>query len=93
MATPAGRWRVAVVSGDGFNDDAGRVFAVPIMRRPSGDLPPFTAALSDPDPVGGVALIAELAQVPVEWGSERIGMLTGQSVMGIQAAMTELFEL
>jgi mRNA interferase MazF len=89
-----GRWRVAVVSADAYNDRSGALpFVVPLIRRPAGDLPPYTAALADPDPVGGVALVADMGQVDSRQATERVGMLTGGSMARIGAALRDLFEL
>ena len=91
---PGGRWRVVVVSGDGFNDAPDALpFVVPIIRTPAGILPPYTATLADPDPVGGVALVAELGQVDPKWATERVGMLTGASNAAVAAALRDLFQL
>ncbi|MBB5871879.1 mRNA-degrading endonuclease toxin of MazEF toxin-antitoxin module [Allocatelliglobosispora scoriae] len=91
---PGGRWRVAVVSADGYNDAPGALpFVVPIVRTPGGILPPYTAPLVDPDPVGGVALVAELGQVDPKWATERVGMLTGASTTAVGNALRELFLL
>ena len=87
------RWRVAVISADAYNGRSGFPFVVPLIRRPSGDLPPYTAALADPDPVGGVALVAELGQIDVRQATERIGMSTGASMARIGEALRDLSEL
>jgi len=87
------RWRVAVISADAYNNRSRFPFVVPLIRRPSGDLPPYTAALADPDPVGGIALVAELGQIDVRQATERIGMLTGASMARIGEALRDLFEL
>jgi mRNA interferase MazF len=91
---PGRRWRVAVVSADSHNDRPGALpFVVPVVHRPGGDLPPFTATLADPDPVGGVALVGDMSQLDPCQGAERVGMLTGASMTRIGAAIRDLFEL
>lgn len=92
---PAGRrWRVAVVSGDSHNDRLGALpFVVPLVHRPPGELPPYVAALRDPDPVGGVALTADLGQIDPRRSIERVGMITGASMSRIAEALRDLFEL
>ena len=82
------------MSGDAFNDRVGALpFVVPIIRRPGGELPPYTAELSDPDPVGGVALVADIGQVDQGRATERVGMLTGASMNRVEEALRDLFEL
>ena len=48
---------------------------------------------SDPDPVGGVALVADIGQVDQGRTTERVGMLTGASMNRIEEALRDLFEL
>jgi mRNA interferase MazF len=90
----AGRWRVAVVSGDGWNERPGAwPYVVPLTRRPAGELPPYVAELTDPDPVGGIALVAELGRVDPSIGVELVGMLTGASMANLGGTLRDLFEL
>lgn len=88
------RWRLAVVSGDGWNDrPEAWPYVVPLVRRSAGKLPPYVAELGDPDPVGGVALVAELGRVDPAIAVERVGMLTGASMANLGSALRDLFEL
>ena len=88
------RWRAVVVSSDGHNGTPGAwPYLVPVVHRGAGDLPPYAAALADPDPVGGVALVAELYPIDPRYGADLVGMLTGASMARIGAALRDLFEL
>jgi mRNA interferase MazF len=88
------RWRVVVVTDDGWNDRHGAVpYVLPIVHRPAGELPPYVAELADPDPVGGVALAAELGRIDPSCGVERLGMLTGASMDRLGSALRDFLAL
>jgi mRNA interferase MazF len=92
----AGRsWRGVVLSVDTLNTAAGAYPRVaPIVRRfPESDAVPFTASLSDLDPVSGVVLVAEMLPVDPGRAAEHVGMLTGPSLARVADALRDLFDL
>lgn len=86
------RWRVVVLSSDDYNS-AGWAYCVPIVRRPTGDLPPYAVPLAEPDPMSGIALTSTIEHIPAPAGLDRVGMLTGATLARIENTLRDLFEL
>ena len=92
----AGRsWRGVVLSVDTVNSAPGAYpLVAPIVRRfPGAESVPFTAQLSDLDPISGVVLVAELLPVDPGRAAELVGMLTGRSMARVVDALRDLFDL
>jgi mRNA interferase MazF len=90
------RYRVVVISSEAHNDRPGAApFCAPVVRQrgPSDDLPPFAIALAESDPLSGVVVLNRMRRLPVAVGAERLGMLTGASMMRVAAALKTLFDL
>jgi mRNA interferase MazF len=89
------RYRVLVLSADMFNDRKNAApFCAPIVRqRGSTELPPFAVALSEQDPITGVVVINRLRRLPADVGAERLGMVTGASMVRLTQAVRDLFEI
>ena len=88
------RLRIAVVSGDVHNERPNTdVLAVPLSRRGGGPPGPFAIPLTDTDPVGGMALVAELGRLDPALGVERVGLLTGKTMSAIATELADLFDL
>jgi len=89
------RYRVLVLSGDSYNDRKNAApFCAPIVRqRGATELPPYAVALTEQDPVTGVVVVNRLRRLPASTGAERIGMVTGASMVRLAEAMRSLFEL
>ena len=54
---------------------------------------PFAIALAESDPLSGVVVLSRMRRLPVAVGAERLGMLTGASMMRVAAALKTLFDL
>lgn len=89
------RYRVLVLSGDMFNDRKNAApFCAPIVRqRGATELPPFAVALSEQDPITGVVVVNRMRRLPATTGAERLGMVTGASMVRLTEAMRDLFEI
>ena len=89
------RYRVLVLSGDSYNDRKNAApFCAPIVRqRGATELPPYAVALTEQDPITGVVVVNRMRRLPAEIGAERIGMVTGQSMVRLTDAMRQLFEI
>ncbi|GAA2633451.1 type II toxin-antitoxin system PemK/MazF family toxin [Paractinoplanes durhamensis] len=89
------RYRVLVLSGDSYNERKNASpFCAPIVRqRGSTELPPYAVALSEQDPITGVVVVNRMRRLPAEIGAERIGMVTGASMVRLTEAIRELFEI
>src|SRR5690242_12458050 len=89
------RYRVLVLSADTFNDRTNAApFCAPIVRqRGATELPPFAVALSEQDPITGVVVVNRMRRLPASTGAERIGMVTGASMVRLAEAMRSLFEI
>lgn len=89
------RYRVLVLSGDMFNDRKNAApFCAPIVRqRGATELPPFAVALSEQDPITGVVVVNRMRRLPAAIGAERLGMVTGASMVRLTQAMRDLFEI
>jgi mRNA interferase MazF len=90
-----GRLRVAVLSSDGYNEARGAwPFCAPIVRRADGvDAAPYVVALADPDPLGGLVVVARMRRLPHSAGTQCEGMLTGASMGRLGEALRDLFEV
>jgi mRNA interferase MazF len=89
------RYRVLVLSGDGYNERSNAApFCAPIVRqRGTVELPPFAVALTEQDPITGVVVVNRMRRLPASIGAERIGMVTGASMARLTDAMRDLFEI
>jgi len=89
------RYRVLVLSGDSYNDRKNAApFCAPIVRqRGATELPPYAVALTEQDPITGVVVVNRMRRLPASIGAERIGMVTGASMVRLAAAMRSLVEL
>jgi mRNA interferase MazF len=89
------RYRVLVLSGDSYNDRKNAApFCAPIVRqRGATELPPYAVALTEQDPITGVVVVNRMRRLPASTGAERIGMVTGASMVRLADAMRELFEI
>jgi mRNA interferase MazF len=89
------RYRVLVLSGDSYNDRKNAApFCAPIVRqRGATELPPYAVALTEQDPITGVVVVNRMRRLPASTGAERIGMVTGASMVRLAEAMRSLFEL
>ncbi|MBB2949178.1 type II toxin-antitoxin system PemK/MazF family toxin [Actinoplanes sp. CA-015351] len=89
------RYRVLVLSGDSYNERGNASpFCAPIVRqRGVTELPPYAVALTEQDPITGVVVINRMRRLPASTGAERIGMVTGASMVRLTDAMRSLFEL
>ncbi len=89
------RYRVLVLSGDSYNDRKNAApFCAPIVRqRGATELPPYAVALTEQDPITGVVVVNRMRRLPASTGAERIGMVTGQSMVRLTEAMRQLFEI
>jgi mRNA interferase MazF len=86
-------WRGVVLSVDTHNGAPGALaYVAPIVRR-FDEVVPFTAPLSDLDPVAGVVLVAEMLQADPGRAAELVGMLTGPSLARVADALRDLFDL
>jgi mRNA interferase MazF len=89
------RYRVLVLSGDSYNDRKNAApFCAPIVRqRGATELPPYAVALTEQDPITGVVVVNRMRRLPASIGAERIGMVTGASMVRLAEAIRSLFEL
>lgn len=89
------RYRVVVLSADAHNDRPGAApICAPIVRqRGITDLPPFAVPLVEADPLSGVVVVNRLRRIPTSAGAERIGMVTGASMVRLDTALRNLFEI
>jgi mRNA interferase MazF len=89
------RYRVLVLSADGYNERANASpYCAPIVRqRGATELPPYAVALTEQDPITGVVVVNRMRRLPASVGAERIGMVTGASMARLAQAVRELFEL
>jgi len=89
------RYRVLVLSADNFNDRKNpSPFCAPIVRqRGATELPPYAVALTEQDPITGVVVVNRMRRLPAAIGAERIGMVTGASMVRLADAVRELFEI
>jgi len=89
------RYRVLVLSADSFNErSTASPFCAPIVRqRGATELPPYAVALTEQDPITGVVVLNRMRRLPAAIGAERIGMITGASMVRLADAMRTLFEL
>jgi mRNA interferase MazF len=89
------RYRVVVLSGSAHNDrPSASPFCAPVVRqRGSVDLPPFAVPLAETDPLSGVVVLNRMRRLRASAGAERLGMVTGASMVRLGAAMRDLFEL
>lgn len=88
------RYRVLVLTGDGYNDRANAApLCAPIVRLRGGELPPHAVALAEQDPMTGVVVLNRLRRLPAHAGADRIGMITGATLARLHAALRTLFEL
>ena len=84
-----------VLSGDSYNDRKNAApFCAPIVRqRGATELPPYAVALTEQDPITGIVVVNRMRRLPASVGAERIGMVTGASMVRLAEAMRSLFEL
>ncbi len=84
-----------MLSGDEHNARPGAVpFCAPIVRqRGTTDLPPFAVPLVEADPLSGVVVVNRMRRIPASAGAERIGMVTGASMVRLDRALRNLFEM
>ena len=89
------RYRVLVLSGDGYNDRKNAApFCAPIVRqRGTTELPRYAVALTEQDPITGVVVVNRMRRLPAAIGAERIGMVTGASMARLDDAVRHLFDL
>ncbi|MEV0732473.1 MULTISPECIES: type II toxin-antitoxin system PemK/MazF family toxin [unclassified Polymorphospora] len=89
------RYRVVVLSGDAHNDrPSAAPYCAPIVRqRGATELPPFVVPLAESDPLSGVVVVNRMRRMPIVAGAERLGMVTGASMVRLGEAMRDLFEL
>ena len=89
------RYRLLILSGDSYNDRKNAApFCAPIVRqRGATELPPYAVALTEQDPITGVVVVNRMRRLPASIGAERIGMVTGASMVRLAEAMRSLFEL
>jgi mRNA interferase MazF len=89
------RYRVLVLSADMFNERKNAApFCAPIVRqRGATELPPYAVALSEQDPITGVVVVNRMRRLPAEVGAERLGMVTGASMVRLTQAVKDLFEI
>lgn len=89
------RYRVLVLTADGYNDRRSAApLCAPIVRLRGGeDLPGYAVPLAEQDPITGVVVLNRLRRVPAAAGAERIGMITGASMARLHDALRALFEL
>ncbi len=89
------RYRVLVLSADTYNERKNAApFCAPIVRqRGATELPPYAVALTEQDPITGVVVVNRMRRLPASIGAERIGMVTGSSMVRLTEAMRELFEI
>jgi len=89
------RYRVLVLSGDSYNDrNNAAPFCAPIVRqRGATELPPYAVALTEQDPITGVVVVNRMRRLPASIGAERIGMVTGSSMVRLTEAMRALFDM
>jgi mRNA interferase MazF len=89
------RYRVLVLSADSYNDRKNAApFCAPIVRqRGAVELPPYAVALTEQDPITGVVVVNRMRRLPAAIGAERIGMVTGASMVRLAEAVRELFEI
>jgi mRNA interferase MazF len=92
----AGKFRVVVVSNDVQNEMPGAwpLCALVTRRTPAvGEIPAFTVALADPDPLGGVVLTTTVRALDPAGMVVQIGIVTGATLARINAALRDLFDL
>jgi mRNA interferase MazF len=90
------RYRVVVISSEAHNDRRGAApFCAPVVRQRGApdDLPPFAVALAESDPISGIVVVNRMRRLPAAVGAERLGMLTGSSMVKVAAALRTLFDL
>jgi mRNA interferase MazF len=89
------RYRVLVLSADSYNERKNAApFCAPIVRqRGVTELPPYAVALTEQDPITGVVVVNRMRRLPASTGAERIGMVTGASMVRLTDAVRALFEI
>ena len=89
------RYRVLVLSGDAFNDRSNASpYCAPIVRqRGAVELPPYAVALTEQDPITGVVVVNRMRRLPALIGAELLGMVTGSSMVRLDAAVRDLFDI
>ncbi|GAB7043847.1 MULTISPECIES: type II toxin-antitoxin system PemK/MazF family toxin [Catenuloplanes] len=89
------RYRVVVLSGDSHNErPSAAPFCAPIVRqRGTTELPPFAVPLAEADPLSGVVVVNRMRRLPASAGAEKVGMVTGASLVRLNEALRDLFEL
>jgi len=89
------RYRVLVLSADSYNERSNASpFCAPIVRqRGATELPPYAVALTEQDPITGVVVLNRMRRLPPSAGAERIGMVTGASMVRLVEAIRGLFEI
>jgi len=89
------RYRVLVLSGDAYNERKNALpFCAPIVRqRGAVELPPFAVALTEQDPITGVVVVNRMRRLPALIGAELLGMVTGSSMVRLDAAVRDLFDI
>jgi mRNA interferase MazF len=89
------RYRVLVLSGDAYNDrKTAMPYCAPIVRqRGATELPPFAVALTEQDPITGVVVVNRMRRLPASIGAELLGMVTGSSMVRLNDAVRDLFEI
>jgi mRNA interferase MazF len=91
----SGKFRVVVVSSDVQNEIPGAwpLCALVTRRTPSAEIPAFTVELADPDPLGGIVLIATVRGLEPAGLVVQLGMVTGATMARIGTALKDLFDL
>jgi mRNA interferase MazF len=93
VADGQSRWRVVVLSADGYNE-RGHAYCLPVVRQTSSATQsPYAVRLADPDPVSGIAVVDVVRRFPARAGVERVGMLTGATFTRIESVFRDLFDL
>jgi mRNA interferase MazF len=89
------RYRIVVLSADRYNDRPNAVpLCAPIVRRQgSSELPPFVVPLAELDPLTGVVVVSRVRRIPASAGAERLGMVTGATMVRLGQALRDLFEV
>ncbi|MGH3450189.1 MAG: type II toxin-antitoxin system PemK/MazF family toxin [Haloechinothrix sp.] len=91
----AGRARVVVVSSDVHNErpNAWPLCALVTRHSPATEIPLFTVALADPDPLGGHVITSTVRGLDPQGLDKRLGMLTGSTMVDLGRAIRDLFDL
>jgi mRNA interferase MazF len=64
-----------------------------VRLRGATDLPPYAVALTEQDPITGVVVVNRMRRLPASTGAERIGLVTGASMVRLTEAVRDLFEI